>query len=247
LAFESRLRTDILNEELKTPRPGVQVIAETQYVTIVSNSDKYEKDKTPFPSKDILEIMGLIKTVVEEYEEKKHLVEDARVLVTYENPDQRLEDLTQERSPKGILSISIRRRQPGAFGGGAPFEQKVKNRRPILREEIDDPENPGYRKATLGYFYDNVMRITCWARTNKVANELGLWFEGLMEDYLWWFRYSGVNRILFQDRGPDMVEDIKGIRLYGRPIDYFVRTERLTVVSQKKLEQILIRCQIAEQ
>ena len=247
MAFESRLRTDIIDESLTVPRPGVRVIAETQYVSIVQNADKFEKDKTPFPAKNIIEVMGLIKTAVETDEEQRDLVDDARVLVTYENPDQRLEDLTQERSPKGILAISLRKRQPGAFGRGAPLEQKIKNRRPLLREEFEDPDNPGYKKAVLGYFYDNIMRITCWARTNKMANELALWFEGFMEDYMWWFRYSGVNRILFEDRGMDMVENVKGIKLYGRPIDYFVRTERLTLVSQKKLEQILIRCQIEQQ
>jgi hypothetical protein len=131
------------------------------------------------------------------------------------------------------------------FSQGRPMEKKVQNLRPIVREILDDPDNPGYRKAILGYFYDNILRITCWARTNKAANARALWLEDVMEEYTWFFVYSGVNRILYQGRGPERYKDVANNRIYGRSVDYFVRTEKLRTISQKTLEEIVINLAVA--
>jgi hypothetical protein len=62
----------------------------------------------------------------------------------------------------------------------------------------------------------------------------------MMEEYTWYFRYSGVNRIFYQGRGREIVREFHNNKIYGRPIDYFVRTEKLRVMSQKTMEEILI-------
>jgi hypothetical protein len=112
------------------------------------------------------------------------------------------------------------------------------------REEGDDKENPGYRYVIKGYWYDNLVRFTCWARSNKAANARAEWFEQLMQEYSWWYALQGVNRVLFWDRGSDIVSVVDGNKWYGRPIDFFVRTEKLRVFSEKELEQILIRLDV---
>ena len=99
------------------------------------------------------------------------------------------------------ISIRLVRREPGRFSEGRPYEGDVRNLRPILRQVYDDPENPGYKRAEMGYWYDNTVRFTCWARTNKEADARALWFEALMEDYKWFYRLRGVNRVLFHGRG----------------------------------------------
>jgi hypothetical protein len=140
-----------------------------------------------------------------------------------------------------VVSLSLERREPGAFSQGAPFEGKVKNRTPLFREEIDDPDNPGYKLAILGYWYDNVLRMTCWARTNKAASDRALWVENVMVEYGWYFTSSGVSRLIYWGRGPEVTREFDGHKVYGRSIDYYVKTEKLRAVSQKKLEQIIVR------
>lgn len=236
MSFESVLRTDILPAELTENQQRVRVIAETQYNTILHNSVRLEKTKTPQPSKSIIEVMELVSQAISDYETRTHTNEDAKVGVTYENPD-----TTRQVE---VISMSLARREPGMFAQGSPFQGNVKNRRPLLREEVVDPDHPGYKRAVLGFFYDNILRLTCWARTNKQANERALWLENVMEEYTWFFVYSGVNRLLYDGRRDETVYD-EGTKYYGRPIDYFVRTEKIRQVSEKTLEEVVIRLALA--
>ena len=111
----------------------------------------------------------------------------------------------------------------------------------MTRESGTDAANPDYRYTVQGYWYDNLIRFTCWARTNKQANERANWFEDFMEDYTWWFRLQGVGRVLFWGRGEDDIVRDDENKWYGRPLDYFVRTEKLRRFEEKKLEEILIQ------
>jgi len=234
MSFESLLRTDILDDEITTEQKRVRVIAETQFMTIVNNATVINnKTTTPNPSKNIIEAMDLIKSAVESYELREHASKDAKINITYAYPDTNIDLET--------ISICLEERSPGMHSQGSPSRRgAVKNLRPLLRETIEDPSNPGYKRAILGYFYDNTLSLTCWARTNKAANDRALWLENVMEEYTWFFAISGVNRVLYQGRGREIVREVGNNKLYGRPIDYFIRTEKLRVVSQKKLEEIIV-------
>jgi len=230
----STVRIDLLSKELTTPDQKIKIISETAYNTIVSNAARLDqKTRTPGPAKNILEVMDLIKSAVEDYETRVHSTNDSKIHITYEEPDK----LTNLEA----LTIKLIRREPGMFGQGTAFENKTRQLRPLLREEISDPENPGYKRAVMGQFYDNLLRLTCWARTNKVANERSLWLENVMEEYAWFFTYSGVNRILYHGRGPEETITVDQSRVYGRSLDYFVRTEKIVTISQKELECIVVR------
>ena len=109
----------------------------------------------------------------------------------------------------------------------------------------EDPENPGYRRAVLGYWYDNMLTLTAWARTNKAANERALWLENVMEEYTWFFVYSGSQRVLYQGRRAEKLTEVENNKIYGRPIDYFVKTEKLRTVSTKTLEEIVVNLGIS--
>lgn len=228
----SDLRTDIISPELLTDPYQVKVVAESIFQNIVGQAVTYERTVTPGDSKDIIETMELVGKVILDYQERVHATEGSKVIITYEKPDRAIETET--------ISISIADRNPGQFAQGSSHEGGVKNRRPILREQVEDPDNPGYQRAVLGYFHDNVLRLTCWARTNKEADKRALWLEQVMEEYAWYFAYSGVNRMLYEGwRVPEVI-NIDNNRYYGRPIDYFVRTERLSNASEKVLEEILL-------
>lgn len=241
------LRDDILDDELTQEQ--AKVIVKHQFDSIIESAHKVKgfdlpRSRTPGAAKDVYEFCDLVRQSIEHREQQKNVTNDARVIVTQETSDldQKLETIT----------FSLEKRQPGQFSEGPPFGGDVRNLRPILRESMADPDNPGYRKVIMGYWYDNLVRFTCWARTNKQANQRALWFEELMEDYTWVFRVRGVSRVLFWDRGPDVEKVVdttssiasSTMKYYGRPLFYYVRTEKIRTYSEKELEQLLINVRV---
>ena len=234
---ESILRTDLIPQELLVDPNKITVVAETLFNNIVNSSEKAPADnstrtRTPGNSKDIVEVAELIEQAIRNYEKRERVIEEKKLNVVYERPERPFD--------KETVAISFMSRTPGMFGQGRPGENKTKNLRPILREVVEDPDNPGYKRAVLGYYYDNVIRLTAWARTNKEANDRAVWLENIMEEYTWWFSYSGVNRLIYEGWRSPVMLDISNTVYYGRPIDFYVRTEKLSSLSQKSLEEILI-------
>lgn len=226
------IRIDLLGSDLTEDQRKVKVIAEEVFGGFIERA-VVERTRTPGNTKDIFEVLDLIQIAIKDYESRNHSAKDAQIDVIYEKPDKPIEVET--------ISLAVVSRVPGMYAQGKPGDTGVKNRRPILREMIDDPDNPGYKRAVLGFFYDNVLRLTCWAKTNKAANDRAIWLENLMEEYDWFFVWSGVNRLLYESWRTSEVIDIVNSRYYGRPIDFFVRTEKLINVSEKTLEQICIK------
>jgi hypothetical protein len=235
-----RIRTDIVPEELLEAPEKITIVTEDQirveasrlFSNIVNTAQKLDRTVTPGKAKDIVEVTDLIEQAIVDYDKRFGVTKGAKVEIVYERPEKEFDD--------EVIAISFATREPGMVGQGRPFENKTKNLRPILREILDDPEYLGYKKAILGYYYDNIIRLTCWARTNKTANKRAIWLENLMEQYTWWFAYSGVNRIFYEGWRTPVLLDINNQRFYGRPIDFYVRTEKLFHMSQKKIEEILI-------
>lgn len=248
------LRTDILPEELTTEK--ARIIVKNQIDSIIDSSPvsarprlsaaaQSDRLRSAGSAKDIYDFCDLVDQAISHRQNVQKIAEDARVILTQETADvdQRLEAIT----------FHLEKRSPGQFSEGSPFSGDVRNFRPIVREVLADPDNPGYRKIYLGYWYDNLVNFTCWARTNKEANKRSLWFEQLMEDYRWSMELQGISRILFWDRGPDVERTVDTTstnqsstnKYYGRPMLYYVRTERITTVSEKELEQLIVKLHIS--
>jgi hypothetical protein len=236
---ESLLRTNILqpNDPLLVDPHKIRVFIHDQFNSIITNTTfSDQRIKSVGQVKDINDVAELLYTAIQDYEEKKHVSNDAKLKIVYEFPE---EDIETE-----VVSIGIANRQPGAFSKGSPYEGKIKNRKPILREVFDDTENPGYKKAILGFYYDNTIRLTAWARTNKVVNRRAVWLEDFIEEYSWFFIYNGLNRILFEGWKSPEILHLNNNRYFGRPIDFFVRTEKIQVLSEKTLEEIYINLHV---
>jgi hypothetical protein len=222
---------DLLDDELT--QDNIRVVVERIFDKEVgADRPRTEKDRTPKEAKPLVGVYDLIRQAIVNFEKRAGMPDANKVLFTEEEPD--ASALTE------VITFSLVSRVPGSFGQGAPFESRTHNLRPMLREEVDDPENPGYRVATLGYWHDNIIRLTCWAQTNKAANARAEWLEKLLEEYAWFFKAEGVDRFLFHERNADIIEEISNNRWYGRPLDYFVRTETLRTVSEKTIEEIII-------
>lgn len=228
---------DGLNEELKKPVVPIKVqqVFDNALCNLVTKQTG-GKSRTVGAAKNLLEFYDLVGQAVEDLQKKSGISEIDKVNFTEEDPD------VDSNSENIVFSVASR--DPGAFGQGPPGNPTHRNLRPMFREEGDDPVNPGYRIMTVGYWYDNVIRFTCWARTNKAANSRAQWFEDLMEEYNWWFKYSGVDRVLFSGRRSDIVVTVDSNKWYGRPLDYFVRTEKIRVFSEKTIEEILVNYKV---
>jgi hypothetical protein len=227
---------DLLSEDLTTDRRRV-IVSQVFDNSITDGSIVYPDHsgitRTLGNTKSLLEFYNLVRQAKDDYESRAGTLDRNKIIFTEEEPD--IESETE------TITFSLIKRVPGSFGRGAPFEASVKNLKPVLRETGRDSENPGYNYAIHGYWYDNLVRFTCWARTQKSANRRAEWFEGFMEEYTWWYRMQGVSRILFWGRDADTTIETDNNKWYGRPFEYFVRTETLRVFSEKQIEEILIR------
>ena len=229
------LLEDLLDSELANN--NIRITTEKVYEIVRGDIQTYKeglaRSKTLGTAKSLLEFYDLVRQAIEDYERRAGTPEVNQIRFTEEEPDVDAKTET--------ITFSLVSREPGAFQQGAPMEARVKNMRPMLREEAVDEENPDYRKAIMGYWHDNIVRFTCWARTNKTANARAMWFEDLMDEYAWWFKLQGVSRVLFWQRNTDIVAKVGGNKWYGRPIDYFVRTEKIQVFTEKTIEEIIVR------
>jgi hypothetical protein len=223
---------DLLNTELT--ENNVRVITAEQYTSVLERSAVFgdERLRSPKPAKSLRETYLLIKQAIDNYQTRASTPANHKVIFTEEEPD---ESIKQE-----IITFSLIRREPGSFGSGAPFESSTKNLKMILREEKDDDENPGYKQLIYGYWHDNIIRMTCWAQTNKGANARAEWLENLLEEYQWFFKAEGVDRFLYFEQQADITTEIKGNKWYGRPLDFYVRTETIRTLKEKTIEEILI-------
>lgn len=235
------LLLDILDDELTEEEQRIIVQQAFEFVKgdpAQRRTPTGSRSVTPGKAKSLLEFYDLVRQAIVDAETRAGVSEDNRIRFTEEEPD--------INSQTETIAFSLLKRVPGQFAQGPPFGAEHQNLRPILREEGKDPNVPGYRFAVTGYWYDNLVRFTCWARTNKAANARAEWFENLMEEYTWWFRLQGVSRVIFWGRDADIVTDVDDNRWYGRPINFFVKTEKVRVFSEKTLEEIFIKLKVKE-
>lgn len=230
---------DLLNDDLKEVTPGITVQQAYEFVRGEEASSSYGRANSFNSSKSLLEFYDLVKQAVENYEERAGVPTVNRITFTEEEPD--------ENSKTESVVFSLMERLPGQFAQGSPMSRNHVNFRPRIRDEYDDVENPGYRCVANGYYYDNIVRFTAWARTNKAANSRAEWFEDLMEEYSWWFKLQGVDRVLFWGRSSDIVTVVSENKWYGRPIDYFIRTEKVRLFYEKALEEIMIKLTVKQE
>jgi hypothetical protein len=191
-----------------------------------------ERARRPQPAKNIVEFFELTKQVIEDKEIANNIIEDQKVLFTPEYPPQELDKVT--------ISFSVVRREPASTSQGRHFNQQRQEWKPRVREIIDDPNNPGYKLMILGQKFENIVQFIIWAKTHKEANKRAEWFEDLMREYAWFIKYKGVDEFYMLERGEDIILDVDQQRIVGRPFHYYVRTEKLTYLSEPTIRRIIL-------
>jgi len=232
-------------EELQVERPFITVTKEQsvsnaalqQYQNLIAQAkDNGKLSRTPYAAKSILEIPDLVKQLIDTIQNNEKITTNKRVKFTSDFPDM-LQEVEE-------IVFRIARREPGAFSQGAPFEGKVKNLRPTYRSEEDDEENPGYKRVILGYWYDNIIQFICCAKSSWQAESRAVWLESILGQYDWWLGMQGVTRFMFFGRDRDIKIENNNNKIYGKVVNFFVRTEELTKVSVKTLEELIVQLNV---
>lgn len=192
--------------------------------------------RSPLPATDVDGFFNLVGKAIEEQQR----IEGVKVPIIYSEEMPEADD-----NLKGeVITYSIKSRLPGTFEAIqqslAMDNRRIRNRRPLLREIIEDPEHPGTKIYTYGLEFDNIVCFNLWAKTNKTANLRAMWFEDLIEKWRWYFEASGIKRVNYEGRAEDKRLSPDNIKLACRPLMYYVRTEKITVVSEYTLRSLVV-------
>ena len=243
--LQNSLIQDIVDDDLvyNDRRILVNNIYQASFVRDQSSRQPYLKSPKETIS-SLSDVYNNIRLAIENYETRQNTPTKNRITFT--------EDKSDNEKDTEVISIKCIERNPGLFSQGSPYDagkaSAVKNMLPRLREERPDPDYPGYNIAISGKWFDNIIQLTCWAKTNKRANYRADWLETLLEEYVWWFKAQGIDRFLFMKRGEDIIEgESADNRWYGRPLDYFVRTEKISMISEKQIEEIIINTTLSDE
>ena len=116
----------------------------------------------------------------------------------------------------------------------------IRQRRKMFRESLIDPDIPGSKIYVYGQWFDNLIRFNIVARNNKTANARALWFEELIDSWMWFFEASGVKSIRYEGRDADLVVTPENTKFAVRPLLYYVQTEKVTVVKEHVLRSLVV-------
>jgi hypothetical protein len=218
-----------------TGKTAVEISSMLTQELVSSESKRQQNTLAVNPPIDLPEFFTLLNQVIEQ----KQIQEGVA------SPVHLLEDYPPIDASQPIITYGLSRREPGLFSNHQPFAGGVKNYRPEFREAFEDPLNPGYLIVVMGQWFDNLVDLVCWAQTNKEANRLVDWLEDLMLSNTWFFRMKGITQLLYWGRQEDSKIDRGNIRFMARPLQYYIRTEKLLTISQKTIETILVNLDLA--
>lgn len=202
-------------------------------------------------SKDIDQMPYVLKDIIE-YEEKKagtgigvNFTEefpDSQIFVDVFNPNKPVNDVGTQYGD--LIQYKLLQRRPGHFAQtSTPMAPGVRREYSMhLRWYGDDPDFPGYQLYSYGQRFDNVFQLVCWARTAKQANIRVMWLEDLMQRYFFALKLKGFNQIRYEGRDKDVVftPEAQSFKLAGRYLTFYCRTEKIILVREKTLEEVLI-------
>jgi len=234
------LRDDILPESLTQEQSVVvERIMDNFANNVLEPSTRYPNDgkrlRQPKPAQDIDGFTDLVLRVIQE---QQNLDE-----VPLANRVKFIQDFSPDDLETEIITFGLLRRMPSSMSQGQHYNQKVREVKPRIRGIDDDPTRPGYKIVTMGQKFENEILLTCWAKTNKQANKRARWLEDTLRNWTWYIRYEGVEDFYFLGQDEDLALKIDSTNnvLMGRPMRYYVRTERLSHVLEPTIHKIVVK------
>jgi len=228
------VRTDLLPEELTETQEIVVKSILGNFAEGLQANGPQRRMRQPKPAKDIDGFVELVGRVIAEQQNSEQIPLENRVKF--------LEDFGPDDIRTEIISFSMVRRVPFSFSAGQHFNQRVREVKPHVRGIEDDPTRPGYKVITLGQRFENEILLVCWAKTNKQANRRARWLEDTLRNWTWYIRYEGIEDFYFlsQDEDITLVLDGTDNKLVGRPLRYWVKTQRVSHVLEPTIRRIVV-------
>lgn len=231
------LRTDLLPEELTEQQliTVEKIIGQNFTIPNSSYLRSGERVLRPCPAQDIDGFTDLVVTVLDEQQDREEVPDKLRVRL--------VQDMPPEGVETEVITFGLVRRQPGAFSKGQALGGNVLEMKPHIRGVEVDPTRPGHRVIIQGQHFDNEIMLVCWARTNKQANIRARWLEDTLKMWTWYVRFNGIQDFYFlgQDEDIHMTLDNTNQVLHGRPMRFYVRTERITTVLEPIIRHIVVK------
>lgn len=143
------------------------------------------------------------------------------------------------------VTYRIVRREPATIGGNKEFfGTGYKNFTP--QERMREGRRDGTQVVVYGQNFDNEIRFEVWATNNTEAERTVNWFEQYLRGKRIWLRNQGLGEILFVRRS-DFQENTSdlGNWLEYRSLNFYVRTEELSLEDESVLKNLEIRLGIS--
>jgi hypothetical protein len=197
----------------------------------------------PSTSRDLPEFYSEVAVILDDYQNRLNINPADRITLCEDSPPVSL--TTQ------VISYKVKKRVPGAVSPARPGVSSSSRTRhewvPRCRYIIEDEKKPNTKTFVMGQFFDNMIEFTCWARSNKAANSTALLFQDLMNNYRFYFKLKGFSEVIFQERLEDMQLDTEtqGNTLKGRPLTFYVRTDRTFSITEAVLRDIVLNLGIS--
>lgn len=117
-------------------------------------------------------------------------------------------------------------------------EIKPRIRQEVAEKTLDkEDERLGF---ISGHAFKSVIQFNIFSKSYSEADNIMEEFELLMETYSGFFKRNGIKEIYFEEQLTDQHYDIYREILSVRNIQYYVETERLSVIFNEKVKEIEI-------
>lgn len=189
--------------------------------------------KKPNAPKNIRQFMDLVEDLIKEESKKATWLENTEEEI-------RFVPLGLDKTMQtNCIVHKVIQGEPGPFGRGRPHASNTLRYNPFLREIIDDPDDPNYKLFIYSKIRSYTVEFCACSQRAREADELIDWLQSTLENYIWYFKYSGIQDFRYLRRNADYSEERDSNRYYSRPVQYYVLTEELSYMSFAKLRRII--------
>jgi len=180
---------------------------------------------------DLPKFIEVAGDILEDAQKREGIVADERVKLKSAFPD---EDVS--RWGEEVIIWKVINRQPANLnksGTGRP------QRAPRYSYDLRSPSHPNKVIFVESRLIDHVVEFSCFSKNADAANRRALWLERLYITHRWAFKVQGADRFWWKDRGIDTyMTAAGGVKLYQRPLRFFVRLREFNVHAESILKHI---------
>lgn len=155
-----------------------------------------------------------------------------RVKLIEEYPPDPIADL----GPSGeIITFKVKERKPANMstdGNSRP------QRKATWSYDLQSKYEPNKVVVVESRPIDHKVEFSCWAKTNRQANQRALWLERAFITHAWAFEVKGAERFYWEGRGADTTLTSGQHRICQRPLNFFLRTREFEVKAHPALRTV---------